>query len=90
MYGGKIAENVIQALSRIIITDAIHKVNNYLQETNGGSVVLTVHDEIIAVAPAHDSCKIMENIIFIMTQPPEWCKELPLSAEGGYDKAYTK
>jgi len=90
LYGGKIAENVIQALSRIIITDAIHKVNNYLQETNGGSVVLTVHDEIIAVAPAHDSCKIMENIIFIMTQPPEWCKELPLSAEGGYDKAYTK
>ena len=90
LYGGKIAENIVQALARIIITDSINKVHDYLQNTNGGSVVLTVHDEIIAVATEKDSCNIMDNIIFTMTQPPVWCKELPLSAEGGYDKAYTK
>ena len=90
LYGGKIAENIVQALARIIITDSINKVHDYLQHTNGGSVVLTVHDEIIAVAPEENSCNIMENIIFTMTQAPIWCKELPLSAEGGYDKAYTK
>ena len=65
LYGGKIAENIVQALARIIITDSINKVHDYLQDTNGGSVVLTVQDEIIAVATEKDSCNIMENIIFV-------------------------
>lgn len=88
-YGGRITENVIQALSRIVVTDALARINTFL-EPLGGSVVLTVHDEIVSIAPEDDACNIMDEVIRLMCIPPSWAKELPLAAEGGYDKSYSK
>ena len=53
-------------------------------------IVLTVHDEIIVLAPKVDADNIMEYIITLMCEKPAWAKQLPLDAEGGYDVCYSK
>lgn len=86
-YGGKITENVIQALSRIIITDSMLRLSKSIPH---GKVALTVHDEIIIVAPDTNPHATMAKIIDDMCQPPPWAIDIPLDAEGGYDVRYSK
>mgnify|MGYP001184207804 CR=1 FL=1 len=83
-YGGKITENIIQALARIIITDSMLRLD---KEYN---VVLTVHDEIIISGTKVNPHATMENIIDDMRLPPVWAADLPLDAEGGFDTRYSK
>jgi DNA polymerase len=85
-YGPRLAENVIQALARIVITDQILEVHA-LPEVD---VVLQVHDEIIALGSEVDSDATMEKIMNIMKTPPSWCSDLPLDAEGGVSQVYDK
>ena len=85
-HGPRLVENIIQALARIVITDqmlAIHKMPEV-------DVVLTVHDEIIAVGSDKDADETLQKIMTIMKQPPSWCAELPLDAEGAHSKIYDK
>jgi DNA polymerase len=88
-WGGRITENIIQALARIVITDGIARIATYMDRI-GGRVVLTVHDEIVCVAPETDANNVMDTIIELMCIAPTWAPDLPLAAEGGYDKAYSK
>jgi len=85
-YGPRLAENVIQALARVVITDQMLEVHA-LPEVD---VVLQVHDEIIALGSKIDSDVTMDKIIDIMKTPPQWCQDLPLDAEGGVSKIYDK
>ena len=87
-WGGKIAENVVQALSRIIITDGMLRIER--DESLKGNIVLTVHDEIIFLGTDKEPHVTMEKLIAHMCVPPEWAPDLPLNAEGGYDKRYSK
>ena len=76
----------VQALARIIICEQMLRVE---RETNL-QVVLTVHDEIIAVGSDKEPKRQMDKMLSIMKRPPFWAKDLPLDAEGGYDVCYTK
>jgi DNA polymerase bacteriophage-type len=89
IYGGRLTENIVQALARIVITDSILKISDYLHTING-KVVLTVHDEIVVVAPQENADEILDTLIKYMTVRPIWAANLPLAAEGGYDKGYSK
>jgi len=86
-YGGRITENVVQALSRIVITDSIIRLSKSIPN---GHVALTVHDEVVIVAPDQDPHATMDKIIKDMCTPPEWAADLPLDAEGGYSDRYSK
>ena len=86
-WGGRIAENVIQALARIVITDAMLRLDKNYPDMD---VVLTVHDEVIVVAPEDNPDARMAKIIEELCVPPDWASSLPLDAEGGYDKVYSK
>jgi DNA polymerase len=86
-WGGRIAENVIQALARIVITDAMLRLDKNYPDMD---VVLTVHDEVIVVAPEDNPDARMDKIIEELCVPPDWASSLPLDAEGGYDKVYSK
>ena len=86
LYGPKLTENIIQALARIVITDQML----ILEQDPLFDVVLTVHDEIILTGPDTDCDVHMNKILEVMRTPPEWCKDLPLDAEGGYDVCYSK
>lgn len=85
-YGGRITENLIQALSRIVITDSMLR----LQKKIDGRVALTVHDEVIIIAANTNPDATMNTIIDDLCIAPEWAPDLPLAAEGGYDTVYSK
>lgn len=86
-YGGRITENVVQALSRIVITDSMLRLSKNIP---GGRVALTVHDEVVIVAPDKNPDATMAQIVEDMCIPPPWAPDLPLAAEGGYDRMYSK
>ena len=87
-WGGRITENVIQALSRIIVTDAMLRIQK--DKALNAKVVLTVHDEIVLISNANDPDVTMEKLISHMCTPPCWALNIPLNAEGGYDTSYSK
>jgi DNA polymerase len=86
-WGGRITENVIQALARLIMTDSVLRLSESLPI---GRVALTAHDELVIVASDKDPEKTMEHILRDLCKPPSWAPDLPLAAEGGYDTAYGK
>lgn len=86
-WGGRITENIVQALSRIVITDAMLRIEQSLPELK---IVLTVHDEIIALGPQEDAQRNMDALIYAMCIQPKWAPALPLDAEGGFDVCYSK
>ena len=85
-HGPRVTENVVQALSRLVITDQMLDIQSLPQV----DIVLQVHDEIIAIGSKQDSDATMNQILEIMRTPPEWCDDLPLDAEGGVSKVYDK
>jgi len=87
-WGGSIVENIVQALARIIITDGMLRIQR--DPTLIGDIVLTVHDEIIFLGSEQDPHATMEKLISHMCTPPSWAPDLPLAAEGGFDKGYSK
>jgi len=84
-YGGKLAENVTQAVSRDILADAMLRV-----EKHGFPIVMHVHDEIVAevsnAAPNTD-LSLFEAII---AQVPAWAAGLPIAVEGWRGRRYRK
>lgn len=72
-YGGKLVENITQATARDCLAEAIERL-----EAAGYPVVFHVHDEVI-IDCSHGS---LEEVIAIMSQPPAWAPDLPLTADG--------
>ena len=88
-YGAKVVENIVQALSRIVITDAMLKLSEQLKVLKA-HVAHTVHDEILVVGPKNHSDSIMRIMEETMTRTPDWANGLPLAVEGGFDVTYSK
>ena len=77
-------ENVVQAVARDILTHAMVNVNEA-----GYKIVLHVHDEIISEVP-HGFGSV-EEFEAIMATSPEWAKDWPIKAAGGWlGKRYRK
>lgn len=84
LYGGLLTENVVQALARCIISDQMLEISKKYR------IVTMTHDEIVVVCPKKDAKKCLDEMIKIMSTPPEWAVGLPLAAEGGFDDCYSK
>ncbi|MBR1603768.1 MAG: hypothetical protein IJ667_10060 [Synergistaceae bacterium] len=82
-YGGKIAENVVQAIARDCLAEAIERL-----EANGFPIVFHVHDEVVIDCPADKAD--LEQAIALMTAPISWAKDLPLQADGWIGDFYKK
>ncbi|WP_288786258.1 DNA polymerase [uncultured Bacteroides sp.] len=74
-YGGKLVENVVQAIARDCLAAAIE----HLEEA-GFPVVFHVHDEVVIDCP--ESKADLDAVVQIMTQPIPWAVDLPLNADG--------
>ena len=85
IYGGKVIENVVQALARIVVFDQMAKIDQqmrHLDQTDGRyKVVLTVHDEVVCVVPETAEAWCKEVMVREMSTPPQWCRDLPVSCE---------
>lgn len=86
IYGGLLCENIVQALSRIIIGDQLLA----LAEDHNYRIVTTTHDEIVACVRTASAAKCFRTMLKVMTTPPDWCSDLVLSAEGGWAENYSK
>ena len=82
IYGGKLIENVCQALARIIIGDQM------LMVAKKYRVVMTVHDAIACVVPKDEVKTAQEYVELCMRLRPQWGTELPLNCESGYGDSY--
>lgn len=80
-YGGKLTENVVQAIARDCLAEAL----NNLKAT-GHQVVFTVHDEAILDVSGHVT---VDEICKIMARPISWAPGLELPADG-FESAYYK
>lgn len=84
LYGGLLTENCVQALARVIIGQQILEISKRYR------VVTMTHDEIVVVAKRKEADSCLEEMLRIMSTPPDWASGLPLAAEGGWDTVYSK
>lgn len=85
-YGGKLTENIIQAISRDLLANAIFKVFDL-----GYNIVLHVHDEIAAEIPKDgEEETVLQQMIDAMCTAPEWAANIPLRAAGYITEYYKK
>lgn len=80
-YGGKLVENITQAVARDCLAEAVERL-----EAAGYPVVFHVHDEV--VIDARTDC--LDQVVEIMRDIPSWAKGLPLNADGWTDAYYKK
>lgn len=74
-YGGKLVENIVQAIARDCLATAIEHL-----EAAGFPVVFHVHDEVIIDCPADKAN--LDEVVRLMTLPIPWAQDLPLNADG--------
>jgi len=82
IYGGKVIENVCQALARIIIGEQMLMINKKYK------VVMTVHDAVACIVPEHELATAREYVVMCMRMRPKWAMELPLNCESGVGRTY--
>lgn len=83
-YGGKLTENIIQAIARDCLAVAMTAVSERF------NIVFHVHDELICEVPADDSKNALETIEGIFTYNAPWSKGLPLNGAGYCTPFYMK
>ena len=77
-YGGKLVENVVQAVARDCLAQAIEHL-----EAAGLPVVFHIHDEVVIDTAAFDTNDAMlDKVVKIMSTPIPWAEGLPLGADG--------
>lgn len=84
IYGGAFTENIVQSLARCIVADQMLEIGDQYR------VVTMSHDEIVALAPKKETKKCVALMEKVMRTPSDWCTELPLDVESGYDTCYSK
>ncbi|MCI8312546.1 MAG: DNA polymerase [Lachnospiraceae bacterium] len=82
-YGGKLTENIVQAVARDCLANAI--LNLYQA---GYQINFHIHDEVILEIP-NKSNQSLERAIELMCQAPRWADGLPLRADG-FESSYYK
>ena len=83
LYGGRLAENSIQAIARDIMAHAMLALDEA-----GYRIVLTVHDEIVCEEPTPGGT--VEQVERIMCRLPSWAVGCPITAEGWEGRRYRK
>lgn len=82
-YGGKLAENVTQAVAADVMIESMFRA-----EGAGYNMIFSVHDELVAETPeGFGSVEEFENI---MAKAPAWADRLPIKVEGWRDFRYKK
>lgn len=81
-YGAKFVENIVQAIARDILAEAMMRLNK-----NEYDIVMHIHDEAVIEAPVETS---LDDICKVMEQTPTWADGLLLRADGYVCDFYRK
>ena len=82
IYGGKVVENVCQAVARCVIGEQMLKIAERYK------VVMTVHDAVTCIAREEEAKEAAAYVTKCMKWRPDWCQELPLDCETEYGESY--
>lgn len=85
-YGGKLVENVVQAIARDCLALAIENL-----EAAGLPIVFHIHDEVVIdTAPFDTDENMLSRVEYLMTRPIPWAPGLPLNADGWVGQFFKK
>jgi DNA polymerase I-like protein with 3'-5' exonuclease and polymerase domains len=82
IYGGKVAENLCQAVARCIIGEQMILIAQRYRP------VLTVHDAVACVVPEDEANEARAFIEDCMSTSPKWAPDIPLNCESGMARTY--
>ncbi len=82
MYGGKLTENIVQAIARDCLAETIFRI----KEKNW-PIVFHVHDEVVLKVPKDVK---LEEVTDLMAEPVDWAPGLNLKAAGFTGSYYMK
>jgi len=82
IYGGKVVENICQAVARCVIGEQMLKVSKKYK------VVMTVHDAVTCIAREEEVKEAAAYVTECMKWKPDWCQDLPLDCETEYGESY--
>jgi DNA polymerase len=82
IYGGKVIENVCQAVARQVVAEQM------LRASKRYKVVLTVHDAVAIVAKESEKFEAQAYLEECMSWRPKWASGLPLACESGIGVSY--
>jgi len=82
-YGGKLCENVIQAVARELLAETLIRLDN-----EGYKIVMHVHDEVLC--EVESECNNLEEFNNIVAEAPEWADGLPIESKAWEGYRYRK
>ena len=82
LYGGKLTENIVQAVARCIMTDGMLRIQERYP------CVLTVHDEVAVLVPETHVSDAMPWVLEQMITTPAYMPGIPLNADIDSAKRY--
>jgi hypothetical protein len=85
IYGGLLTENIVQAISRDILVEAV-----LATEQAGYPVALHVHDSVVGNVAEAKGQEAMDFLVKTLSTPPSWGEGMVLSAEGHFGRSMGK
>ena len=82
IYGGKVTENVCQAIARCIMGEQMLAIAKKYKP------VLTVHDSVVCCVPDDELDEARQYIEECMSTTPSWAEGMPITCESGIGKSY--
>jgi DNA polymerase len=82
LYGGKVTENIVQALAAIVIREQMAAAGMHFK------VAFQVHDEIIVAVPEDNALADQAKLEALMSAAPKWAPDLPVACESGVAANY--
>lgn len=82
LYGGKVVENIVQALARIVVSEQMAMIGQRYP------VALQVHDELVCVVDESEAEECQRFMEQVMRTPPKWAPSLPVNCESGIGDNY--
>lgn len=84
-YGGKLAENVTQAVARDLLAESIERL-----EAAGFEILFHIHDEVVIDYRGPDADRALKKVYGIMSTTPSWAEGLPMAADGWWGHYFKK
>jgi DNA polymerase bacteriophage-type len=82
LYGGKLTENIVQAVARCVMTDGMLRIQERYP------CVLTVHDEVVCLVPEAEAEDAKTWVLAQMVMEPTYMPGIPLDAEADVAHRY--
>lgn len=82
-YGGKLVENIVQALARDCLAETLLKLD-------ASKIIMHVHDEVLLEIDEKEAEDVYQEVSRIMSESPNWAHDLKLSSDGMVADYYQK